>query len=227
MNRSLHAAKAAKQDEFYTQYVDIQKEVEAYLEFDPDTFRGKVVYCNCDDPFESNFFKYFAANFNKLGLKKLITTSYDGSPIAGAQLTFREYDEGNGKRQKPKAIAVEIEEVKDVNGDGATGIEDVKLFLKQNPHTRTRLAGGGDFRSAECIALLKAGGHRGHQPALLPLPRVRRPARGARQEVPDHRERPERSPTRRSFRSSRTTSCGWASRSTAATASSAFQTTIR
>jgi hypothetical protein len=155
MNRSLHAAKAAKQDEFYTQYVDIQKEVEAYLEFDQDAFRGKVVYCNCDDPFESNFFKYFAANFNKLGLKKLVTTSYDGSPIAGAQLTFGEYDEGNGKRQKPKAIAIEIEEVKDVNGDGATGIEDVKLFLKRNPHSRTRLAGGGDFRSAECIALLK------------------------------------------------------------------------
>src|SRR3989442_15817308 len=128
MNRSLHAAKTAKEDEFYTQYVDIQKEVEAYLEFAPDTFRGKVVYCNCDDPYESHFFKYFAANFNKLGLKKLVTTSYDGSPIAGAQLTFGEYDEGNGKRQKPKAIAVEIEEVKDVNGDGATGIEDVKLF---------------------------------------------------------------------------------------------------
>jgi hypothetical protein len=155
LNRSLQAAKTAKQDEFYTQYVDIQKEVEAYLEFDPHTFRGKVVYCNCDDPFESNFFKYFAANFNKLALKKLITTSYDGSPIAGAQLTFGEYDEGNGKRQKPKAIAVEIEEVKDVNGDGATGIEDVKLFLKRNPHTRTRLAGGGDFRSAECAELLK------------------------------------------------------------------------
>lgn len=153
-NQGLSNAKKAKQDEFYTQYVDIQKEVEAYLEFDPDTFRGKVVYCNCDDPFESNFFKYFAANFNKLGLKKLITTSYDGSPIAGAQLTFGEYDEGNGKRPKPKAIAVEIEEVKDVNGDGATGIEDVKLFLKQNPHTRTRLAGGGDFRSADCVKLL-------------------------------------------------------------------------
>ena len=154
-NLGLSNAKKAKQDEFYTQYVDIQKEVEAYLEFDPKTFRGKVVYCNCDDPFESNFFKYFAANFNKLGLKKLVNTSYDGSPIAGAQLTFGEYDEGNGKRQKPKAIAVEIEEVKDVNGDGATGIEDVKLFLKQNPHTRTRLAGGGDFRSAECVELLK------------------------------------------------------------------------
>jgi len=155
MNRNLSAAKASKQDEFYTQYVDIQKEVEAYLEFDADTFRGKVVYCNCDDPFESNFFKYFAANFNKLGLKKLVTTSYDGSPIAGAQLTFGEYDEGNGKRQKPKAIAVEIEEVKDVNGDGAIGIEDVKLFLNQNPHTHKRLAGGGDFRSADCVELLK------------------------------------------------------------------------
>ena len=154
-NLGLSNAKKAKQDEFYTQYVDIQKEVEAYLEFDADTFRDKVVYCNCDDPFESNFFKYFAANFNKLGLKKLVTTSYDGSPIAGAQLTFGEYNEGNGKRQKPKAITVEIEEVKDVNGDGATGIEDVKFFLKQNPHTRTRLAGGGDFRSAECVELLK------------------------------------------------------------------------
>jgi len=155
LNQGLGAARAAKQDEFYTQYVDIQKEVEAYLEFDPDTFRDKVVYCNCDDPFESNFFKYFAANFNKLGLKKLITTSYDGSPIAGAQLSFFEYGEGNGKRQKPKAMAVAIEEVKDVNGDGATGIEDVKLFLEQNPHTRTSLEGGGDFRSPECIDLLK------------------------------------------------------------------------
>ncbi len=155
MNRNLSAAKAAKKDEFYTQYIDIQKEVEAYLEFDPATFRSKVVYCNCDDPFESNFFKYFAANFNRLGLKKFITTSYDGSPIAGAQLTFDEYLDGNGKRQKPKAICVEIEEVKDVNGDGATGIEDVELFLKRNPHTRKRLAEGGDFRSSECIALLK------------------------------------------------------------------------
>ncbi len=155
MSRKLTAAREAKQDEFYTQYVDIQKEVEAYLEFDPETFRGKIVYCNCDDPFESNFFKYFAANFNKLGLKKLITTSYDGSPIAGAQLSFFEYDEGNGKRQKPKAMAFEIEEVKDVNGDGATGIDDVKIFLEQNPHTRTPLEGGGDFRSPECVELLK------------------------------------------------------------------------
>lgn len=154
-NQSLSSARTAKQDEFYTQYVDIQKEVEAYLEFDPDTFRGKIVYCNCDDPFESNFFKYFAANFNKLGLKKLITTSYDGSPIAGTGTLFPEYNEGNGKRERPKAIAVQIEEVKDFTGDGAVGIEDVELFLKKNAHTRTQLAGGGDFRSAECVELLK------------------------------------------------------------------------
>ncbi len=154
-NRTLANAKAARQDEFYTQYVDIQKEVEAYLDFDPDTFRGKVVYCNCDDPFESNFFKYFAANFNKLGLKKLVTTSYDGSPIAGQGTLFPEYNAGNGDRRKPKALAFEIEHVKDVSGDGATGIEDVRLFLEQNPHTRTPLAGGGDFRSPECVARLK------------------------------------------------------------------------
>lgn len=157
MNRGLSAAKVAKQDEFYTQYVDIQNEIEAYLEFDPDTFRGKVVYCNCDDPFESNFFKYFAASFNRLGLKKLIATSYDGSPIAGQGVLFPEYDQGDSKRPRPHsiAIAVEIDEVTDLNGDGATGIDDVKLFLEQNPHSRRTLAEGGDFRSTECIELLK------------------------------------------------------------------------
>lgn len=160
MNRSLHAAKSAKQDEFYTQYVDIQKEVEAYLEFDPDTFRNKIVYCNCDDPFESNFFKYFAANFNKLGLKKLITTSYDGSPIAGQGTLFTEHTEGNGKRKKSKALAVILDHVKDEDGDGAANIDDVKLFLKRNKAARIALKGddqypGDDFRSPECVELLK------------------------------------------------------------------------
>jgi hypothetical protein len=162
LNSSLHAAKSAKQDEFYTQYIDIQKEVEAYLEFDPNTFRNKIVYCNCDDPFESNFFKYFAANFNKLGLKKLITTSYDGSPIAGVGpgTLFPEYHDGNGKRQKPKAVGVILDRVKDENGDGAADIEDVKLFLKRNKANRIALKAdekypGGDFRSDACVELLK------------------------------------------------------------------------
>jgi hypothetical protein len=160
LNQGLAAAKAAKQDEFYTQYIDIQKEVEAYLEFDAYSFRGKVVYCNCDDPLESNFFKYFAANFNKLGLKRLVSTSYDGSPIAGQLTLFPEYNEGNGKRKKPKAVAVTIDHVKDEDGDGAANIEDVNLFLKRNKAARKALKGdgtygGGDFRSTECVELLK------------------------------------------------------------------------
>ena len=154
-NLNLTAARTAKKDEFYTRYIDIQKEVEAYLEFDENAFRDKVVYCNCDDPFESNFFKYFAANFNKLGLKRLVTTSYDGSPIAGEQLKFGEYIEGSGKRKKPNAIAVEVEEVKDISGDGAAGIEDIEVFLKKNPHSHRLLTEGGDFRSSECIELLE------------------------------------------------------------------------
>jgi hypothetical protein len=160
MNQNLGAAKEAKRDEFYTQFVDIQREVDAYLELDADSFRGKVVYCNCDDPFESNFFRYFAANFNKLGLKRLVTTSYDGSPIAGQGTLFPEYDEGGGKRQKPKALAVILDHVKDEDGDGAVNIDDVKLFLKRNKAARIALEGndeypGGDFRSTECIAFLK------------------------------------------------------------------------
>lgn len=158
--RTLDAARAAKKDEFYTQYVDIQKEVEAYLDFDTDTFRGKVVYCNCDDPFESNFFKYFAANFNKLGLKKLITTSYDGSPIAGQGTLFPEYEEGRTTQKKPKALAVILDHVKDEDGDGVANVSDVAIFLKRNKASRIALKhdnqyAGGDFRSAECIELLK------------------------------------------------------------------------
>lgn len=159
-NSGLQQAKTQKQDEFYTQYSDIQKEIESYLEFNPNTFKGKTVYCNCDDPFESNFFKYFAANFNKLGLRRLISTSYDGSPIAGQGTLFPEYNEGNGNRQKPKAVAVVVDSVKDEDGDGTTNIEDVKLFLKRNKAARKALRAdehyaGGDFRSAECVSLLK------------------------------------------------------------------------
>lgn len=160
LNQSLHAAKKAKQDEFYTRYVDIEREVEAYLEFDPDTFRDKVVYCNCDDPFESNFFKYFASNFNRLGLKKLISTSYDGSPIANDQLRLPEYTDGDDDRSRPKATAVVIDHVKDESGDGSVSIDDVKTFLELNEAARIPLKDdgkylGGDFRNSDCVELLK------------------------------------------------------------------------
>lgn len=159
-NRTLSSAKAAKQDEFYTQYVDIQKEVEAYLEFDPDTFRGKVVYCNCDDPFESNFFKYFASKFNTFGLKKLITTSYEPSPIVGTLLDMRVMEGLKPYGKEKQAYVAEINEVTDLTGDGSISLEDVKHILEHDknatrPLKREGNFGPGDFRSAECIALLK------------------------------------------------------------------------
>ena len=83
-NSDLNTAGKAKKDEFYTQLTDIEKEMRYYRKH----FKGKTVLCNCDDPFESNFFKYFVLNFNRLGLKKLIATCYTGSPIAGKQLSL-------------------------------------------------------------------------------------------------------------------------------------------
>lgn len=85
-NKQLTEAKRQKKDEFYTQLVDIERELRHYKPH----FENKTVYCNCDDPYESNFFKYFASNFNHLGLKRLIATSYDGSQIAGDQLSFND-----------------------------------------------------------------------------------------------------------------------------------------
>ena len=82
--RDLAAAKLDKKDEFYTQLTDIEKEMRYYRKH----FQGKTVLCNCDDPFESNFFKYFVLNFNRLGLKKLIATCYASSPIMGSQLQY-------------------------------------------------------------------------------------------------------------------------------------------
>ncbi|MBI4778959.1 adenine-specific methyltransferase EcoRI family protein, partial [Candidatus Falkowbacteria bacterium] len=148
-NRNLHKANQAKKDEFYTQLVDIEKELKHYKE----QFRGKVVYCNCDDPFESNFFKYFAANFNALGLKKLITTSYTKSPIAGGQLLLFEVKGLKPKGKEP--FKIEIKEVPDADGNGATNIDDVKHLLKHDKNIATPLRGNGDFRSEECIELLK------------------------------------------------------------------------
>ncbi len=158
-NKNLTNAKRAKNDEFYTQFSDIQKEVEAYLEYDPNTFKGKVVYSNCDDPFESNFFRYFVLNFNRLGLKRLITTSYKPSPVANTQLgLFGENKTLEGAKGRPKVTANKfvINEVGDVNGDGSFTLEDIAKQLKVNKNNEwTPLEGDGDFRSIECVELLK------------------------------------------------------------------------
>ena len=164
-NSNLTSAKKAKNDEFYTQYPDIQKEIGAYLMYDPDTFKGKVVYCNCDDPFESNFFRYFTLNFKRLGLKRLITTSYKPSPIDETQLVLTgiiDQSEAPVKgRQKPQAKRFIINDVGDYDGDGAFNNSDIAQQLKANKNNEWKTLKGdkeypaGDFRSSECIELLK------------------------------------------------------------------------
>ncbi|MEW9122694.1 MAG: adenine-specific methyltransferase EcoRI family protein [Thermotaleaceae bacterium] len=160
-NKFLHKAKKSKSDEFYTQFSDIQKEVEAYLEYNPDVFRDKVVYCNCDDPFESNFFRYFVLNFNRIGLKQLITTSFKPSPVANTQLElFGDYENENPTKSKdlPKITANKfiINEVGGIDDDSEFSLKDVALQLKENKQNEwTPLEGDGDFRSEESIDLLK------------------------------------------------------------------------
>ena len=149
---NLDRAKKNKADEFYTQMPDIEAELRHYKEH----FRGKVVLCNCDDPFESNFFKYFAANFNHLGLKKLIATSYSDSPVAYQQLPLFEVNhlEIKNSAERP-ASKIEINEVKDENKNGAIDLADVEYLIRNRKNTLTLLEGDGDFRSEECIQLLK------------------------------------------------------------------------
>ena len=184
--KDLAQAKDAKKDEFYTQLDDIAKELKYYKPY----FKDKVVFCNCDDPYESNFFKYFALNFNTLGLKKLIATCYDGSPVAGDELPLlfevtnvvdnaSERCEGTHSSSSavstsnasercvsserletfatPKKIAykVEISEVKDYNNDGAVNLADVQWLIQNNKNVLSLLKGNGDFRSQECIELMK------------------------------------------------------------------------
>lgn len=147
-NKNLNAAKTAKKDEFYTQMSDIERELQHYWQH----FRGKTILCNCDDPYESNFFKYFALRFNQLGLKKLICTCYNGSPVQGDELMI---DWGDFT-EEPKKIAykVEITEVRDLNGDGAVDLSDVQYLLKNDKNVLSILK-TGDFRDPECISLLK------------------------------------------------------------------------
>ena len=146
-NTVLHKAKANKKDEFYTRREDIEREVDYYEAH----FDNKVVYCNCDDPWESNFFKYFADKFNDLNLKKLIATSYSGSPIAGTQLGFDDIGVENGRR----AHKIEITEVSEKDGVAGVNLGDVEWLLRNDANVCTNLEDNGDFRSPECVALLE------------------------------------------------------------------------
>ena len=140
-------AQRNKKDEFYTQLSDIEEELRHYKTH----FKDKTVFCNCDDPFESNFFKYFAMNFNHLGLKKLICTCYAGSPIAHTELK----DLPLLKQNEKMPYMIEITEVKDYNDDGAEDLADIEYLLRNNENTLTILDGDGDFRSEESIGFLE------------------------------------------------------------------------
>ena len=157
-NSNLANAKKVKNDEFYTQYSDIQKEIEAYLEYDSNAFKNKTVYSNCDDPVESNFFRYFVLNFKRLGLKQLIATSYKPSPVANTQLgLFGDDVTLAPDKGRPKITANKfvINEVGDVDDDGSFTLEDIAKQLKANKNNEwTPLEGDGDFRSEECVELL-------------------------------------------------------------------------
>ena len=151
-NSDLKVASKNKNDEFYTQLSDIENELKYYREY----FKGKTVFCNCDDPFESNFFKYFAMNFNFLGLKKLITTCYSGSPIITKQLSLFDIDGLIiNKRNNKQPYKIEISEVIDENGDGAVDLCDIKTLLKTRKNVLTLLKENGDFRSEECKKILE------------------------------------------------------------------------
>ncbi len=153
-NKNLGSAKTGRKDEFYTQLADIEVELKHYRKH----FRDKVIFCNCDDPYESNFFKYFAMNFNFLGIKKLIATCYNGSPIIGEQFEqLSLFDILPSEENTPKKFPykIEITEVTDVNGDGAVDLTDVEFLLRNNKNSLSLLNGNGDFRSDECIEILK------------------------------------------------------------------------
>jgi len=147
-NKSLAVAKAAKNDEFYTQWADIEREMNAYLEYDPDVFRDKVVLLPCDDPEWSNFAKFFALHFQDFGLKKLISTSYapDSNPaIDDYQPTLFEVESPSFDPKKTQTHGKKfVLEPTDINGDGRVDIDDLRWEY---------LDGDGDFRSEEVTAL--------------------------------------------------------------------------
>ena len=155
-NSNLHDSSRNKQDEFYTNLQLIEDELKHYRVH----FKGKRVLCNCDDPYESNFFKFFAMSFNSLGLKSLTATCYATSPVVCTQLDLFGNDKvvvdrkrkGPGRKHQPYKIV--INEVTDVNGDGRVDLADVEWLIKNRKNVLTKLEGDGDFRSPECVALL-------------------------------------------------------------------------
>lgn len=146
-NEKLAKAKEAKFDEFYTQYEDIQKEVNAYLEYNPDVFRGKTVLLPCDDPEWSNFTRFFAQNFENFGLKKLISTSYapeSKSFKEGYQLSLFETESPQYDEKKTKSHGKIFTLTRDTNKSGVIDIDDLEWNY---------LEGDGDFKSDEVKAL--------------------------------------------------------------------------
>lgn len=142
-NSNLTAAKKAKNDEFYTQYHDIEKEINAYLDFDPNVFRGKTLLLPCDDPEWSNFTKFFAQNFERLGLKKLVSTSYaiDSKPIKeGYQVTMFEESAPQYDRLKTTKHGKIFTLTRDTSGDGKIDVNDLEWRY---------MDGDGDFKSKE------------------------------------------------------------------------------
>lgn len=140
-NTNLHQAKNAKNDEFYTQWADIEREVQAYLEFDPDVFRDKTILCPCDDPEWSNFTKFFALHFEEFGLKKLISTSYAyNSKNYKTKYKLSSFEESSPKfdkrktKTKGKLFVLERKDCTKIN------IDDLNWDY---------MSGDGDFRSDE------------------------------------------------------------------------------
>ena len=145
-NINLGAAKAAKNDEFYTQYADIQKEINAYLDYNPDTFRDKTVLLPCDDPEWSNFTRFFAQNFERLGLKRLISTSFavESKRYKNYEPTLFETESPQFDVDKTRIKGKIFELTRDTNQNGRIDIDDLEWHY---------LEGDGDFRSPEVCAL--------------------------------------------------------------------------
>ena len=149
-NTNLARANREKNDEFYTRLTDIEKELRHYRKH----FKGKTILCNCDDPFESNFFKYFVLNFNKLGLKKLIATCYATSAISNKELSLSKVL-GNDETKEGRPYKAVVTKIYDATGDGGIDMLDVAELFKIGENELTELKEDGDFRSEECLELLK------------------------------------------------------------------------